>query len=398
MRSSRLLVVVSCLSLSIVGMTAFGQDAGSAILDNECDGRLKAFLSQKDKKPGVLVYVGSKWIADYQPRPNLVTEAHSISRSKFPAIDIHCHWGLDKDAHQMIKAMDERGVKRAVNLSGGWGEQLDQILEKFYRFAPQRFVIFCSPDFSRIDEPNFGQTMATFLEDARAKGAAGVKIHKSLGLRIRDQSGQLVPVDDRRLDPIWAKAGALKMPVLIHTADPVAFFQPADGLNERWMQLKRHPDWSFYGSEFPARGNLLAQRDRVIQRHPGTNFIGAHVGNSAEDLKAIGTLLERYPNLYVDISGRVAELGRQPYSARKFFLKYQDRILFGTDRYPGRPSQPRYRIYYRFLETEDEYFDYYDHPFPPTGEWKIYGIHLPDEVLKKVYHENAERILPDSIR
>lgn len=345
-----------------------------------------------DRDIGVMVYVGRERVKDYRPKPALVSEAHPIARAKFPAFDVHCHWGLDVDPAQMIQAMLERGVKAAVNLSGGHGDALEQMLTKFHRFAPDRFIIFCTPDFSRIDEPDFAKQMVKFLEEARAKGAAGVKIYKSLGLRITDASGRIVPIDDPRLDPIWATAGRLNMPVLIHTADPVAFFEPVDRFNERWMQLKRHPSWSFYGPQFPARDELLAQRNRVIERHPNTVFIGAHVGNSAEDLKALSALMQRMSNLYVDISGRVAELGRQPYSARRFFIDHQDRILFGTDRYPGRPQQPRYRIYFRFLETADEYFDYYDHHFPPTGEWKIYGIYLPDAVLQKVYHANADRI------
>jgi predicted TIM-barrel fold metal-dependent hydrolase len=183
------------------------------------------------------------------------------------------------------------------------------------------------------------------------------------------------------------------MPVLMHTGDPAAFFRPVDRHNERWMQLRRHPEWSFAGEGFPGLDELFAQRDRVMRRHPETTFIGAHVASSAEDLAAAARVLDEHPNFFVDIAGRVAELGRQPYTARRFFIEYQDRILFGTDRYPGRPDQPRYAIYFRFLETADEYFDYFDHPFPPEGEWKIYGIDLPEQVLKKVYHENASRLL-----
>ena len=348
---------------------------------------------------GVMVYVDDERVKDYRPKAALVTEAHRIARAKFPAVDVHCHWNLDVDPAQMIQAMDERGVKSAVNLSGGHGDALDQMLARFHKFAPDRLLIFCTPDFGRIDDPDFAKQMVEFLEQARARGAAGVKIYKSLGLRITDGSGKIVPIDDARLDPIWATAGRLNMPVLIHTADPVAFFAPVDRFNERWMQLKRHPSWSFYGSQFPARDELLAQRNRVIERHPNTIFIGAHVGNSAEDLKALSALLAKLPNLYVDISGRVAELGRQPYTARRFFVDQQDRILFGTDRFPGRPQQPRYRIYFRFLETADEYFDYYDHDFPPAGEWKIYGLYLPDAVLRKVYHANADRLFGlDAVR
>ena len=340
-----------------------------------------------------MLYVGPHVVKDYRPRPALVTATHLVKNAKFPAIDVHCHFGPEQDPADLLEAMDERNIRAVINLSGGWGERLDRMLEKFHRHAPERLLVFCTPDWSRIDEPDFGTTMAAGLQEAHARGAAGVKVFKNLGLRVRDRTGKLVAIDDPRLDPIWAKAGDLGIPVLIHTADPVAFFQPIDRFNERWMQLQRHPDWSFRGPEFPSREALLAQRNRVIARHRGTTFIGAHVANGSEDLGTVSSWLDEHPNLYVDIAGRVAELGRQPYSARNFFIKYQDRILFGTDRYPGREDQPRYRIYFRFLETDDEYFDYYDHAFPPAGEWKIYGLYLPDLVLQKVYFRNAETVL-----
>jgi len=346
-----------------------------------------------DEFVGIKLYARGQTVADFQPRSALVTGTHLVPKARYPVIDMHCHWGQDVDPAGMIQAMNERGIKKVINLSGDWGVKLDQMLSKYHQFAPDRFLIFCSPDFGRINELDFSRNLARFIEQAHAKGAAGVKIYKSLGLTVKDSSGKLIEVDDPRLDPIWAQAGALKMPVLIHTADPVAFFEPIDRFNERWLQLNRHPTWSFYGPQYPARAALLAQRNRVIAKHPQTTFIGAHVGNSAEDLESLGQLLDKYPNFYVDISGRVAELGRQPYTARKFIIRFQDRVLFGTDRYPGRPDQPRYRIYYRFLETQDEYFDYYQHPFPPTGQWKIYGVYLPDDVLKKIYYQNAERIL-----
>ena len=342
---------------------------------------------------GVMVYVGDAKIRNYRPRPMLVTPASDIPRARHPAVDIHCHWKIDLDPADLIAAMDERGVTRAINLSGGWGRDLEKQLVRFARYAPDRLLIFCTPDFSKIDDPDFGAALTRKLESARAAGATGVKIFKNLGLTIRDRSGALVPVDDPRLDPLWATAGRLNMPVLIHTGDPAAFFQPIDRHNERWMQLKRHPDWSFHGPRFPGRDEVLAQRNRMIARHPGTSFIGAHMGGNPEDLAALGRTLDALPNLHVDISGRVAELGRQPNTARRFFLRYADRVLFGTDRYPGRKVQPRYRIYFRFLETADEYFDYYDHAFPPAGEWRIYGIDLPDEVLRKVYRANADRLL-----
>jgi len=329
---------------------------------------------------------------EYRPRSMLQTPRHPVSKARFPVADVHCHWGADVAPEALVAAMDELGVSYAVNLSGGWGDQLDTLLERYESLAPDRFAILANVDFSEVDRPDFQEKWLRFLEEAKAKGAAGLKVFKSLGLTTRDGAGNLVRIDDPRLDPIWAKCGELGLPVLIHSADPLAFFQPIDRHNERLMQLGRHPDWSFYGPQFPDREEVLAQRDRVLERHPGTAFIGAHMGAGAEDLAALGRVLDRYPNLVVDLSGRVAELGRQPYTARRFFLKYADRILFGTDRYPGRADQPRHRVYFRFLETDDEYFEYYENDFPPAGEWRIHGLFLPDEVLEKVYHLNADAL------
>ena len=339
------------------------------------------------------LYIKGDLVLGYQPKSNLVQKQSTPSKPKYPVIDVHTHFSSDLSPAFLIEKMDELGIRAIINLSGGYGTKLDRMLEKFSQYDPHRLIIFCNLDLSKIDDPDFSEQMVAFLSAAHAKGAKGLKIFKNLGLTLKDKTGQIVAVDDARLDPVWAKAGELGMPVLIHTADPVAFFKPANRFNERLMQLKRHPDWSFYGAEFPKRETIIAQRNRVIESHPDTVFIGAHVGNSAEDLTAIGKLLESCPNLYVDIAARVAELGRQPYTAREFIIKYQDRILFGTDRYPGKSIQPRYKIYYRFLQTQDEYFDYYDHPFPPTGEWKIYGLFLPDEVLEKIYFKNAQRLL-----
>lgn len=342
---------------------------------------------------GQAVYVGDDMIKAYDPTPALVTDATEVTRSRFPSIDIHCHWSLREDPAALLRVMDERNVQRAINLSGGWGSHLDQMLEQCTESSDGRLLVFCNVDFSRIDEPGFGEQAAAEIRRGRARGVAGLKIFKNLGLTVRDASGEIVAIDDPRLDPIWAVCGELGMPVLIHSADPVAFFQPIDEDNERWMQLQRHPDWSFYGDEFPDREEVLAQRNRMMTKHRQTTFIGAHMGGNAEDLAALAEVLDAHPNFVVDMSARVAELGRQPYTARKFFIEYQDRILYGTDRYPGRANQPRHPIYCRFLETDDEYFKYYDHPFPPTGEWRIYGIYLPHEVLEKVYTLNAERVL-----
>src|SRR5262245_48576279 len=331
-----------------------------------------ATQASDDERAGIAVWVGDELLKDYSPKSTLVTRQTLIDKPKFPVVDIHCHWTLERDPHALLAAMDDLRETRDINLSGGYGEQLKQMLTKFTAAAPDRLLIFANIDFKRIDEPDFGSHMAADLEQARQLGARGLKIFKDLGLTIKDKSGRVVPIDDPRLDPIWDKCAELKMPVLIHAGDPIAFFQPIDRNNERWMQLRRHRDWNFDGPGFPTYDQVLAQQDRMIARHPRTVFISAHLSNSGEDLQRLSHWLDERPNVYVDLSGRVAELGRQPYSARRFLIRHQDRVLFGTDRYPGRPDQPRNRIYYRFLETDDEYFNYYDHTFPPEGEWKIY--------------------------
>ena len=337
---------------------------------------------------GTAAYAGGTVLLDYYPKSQLQTPQPTVEAAKFPAIDVHCHWGLDQDPRAMLEAMDRRNLAYAVNLSGG--ETAESIRGMKGRFADERFVIFCNLDYSKLGDDDYYRR---YLKDAKAAGAKGLKIWKNLGLTLRDADGERVAVDDPRLDAVWETCGELGLPVLIHVADPAAFFDPIDGQNERWLQLYRHPDWSFHGEEFPSREQILDERDRMIARHPDTNFIGAHVANEAEDLASVAERMRRLPNLYADISGRVAELGRQPYTARRFILEFPDRVLFGTDRYPGRPDQPRYRVYFKFLETDAEHFDYYEHPFPPTGEWKIYGVFLPDEVLRKVYFGNASRLL-----
>lgn len=342
---------------------------------------------------GMAVYVGDELLRDYHPQSTLVAPIHLVDRAKFPVIDFHCHWNKDVDPAVMLRAMDDLNVSNAVNLSGGYGDALFHQLDKFATPSNGRLIIFANLDFAQIDDPQFGQKMATYLEEAHRRGARGLKIFKSLGLTIKDSSGKLVPIDDARLDPVWDAAGRLGMPVLIHSGDPIAFFRPVDETNERWMQLKRHPDWSFFGPQFPSWEEVIAQRNRMIAKHRGTTFVVAHMAEAANDYARLGQWLDANPNMNVDLSGRDNEIGRQPATSRRFFVKYADRILFGTDRYPGRADQPRYHVYFRMLETDDESFDYYEHGFPPGGEWKIYGLSLPDDVLKKIYGDNARRIL-----
>jgi predicted TIM-barrel fold metal-dependent hydrolase len=352
----------------------------------------------EDPPMGQAIFVGDTVLKPYDPSPALVTRVTRVDRPKYPATDIHAHWPISVEPSALLTAMDDLGVERSVNLSGGFGAQLDRMLARYHDAAPGRLAIFANIDFSRIDAPTFASEHVAMLERTKARGLAGLKIFKNLGLTIRDGSGKVVPIDDPRLDPIWAACGRLKLPVLIHSADPAAFFAPIDERNERWLQLKRHPDWSFHGDRFPSRDEVLAQRDRVIARHRATTFIGAHLGDHAEHLAALDERLTAHPNFVVDLSAREAELGRQPYTARRFLVKWQDRVLFGTDRYPGRLDQPRHRLYYRLLESDDEYFKYYDHPFPPTGEWRVYGLHLPDGVLQRIYQRNADRVLGWSVR
>ncbi len=329
-------------------------------------------------------------LLDWQPRSQMIVKETKVLKPKFPVIDIHNHLGRLQNTEEYLKQMDEAGVWKCVSLDGRSKDNFyKEHLEVSQKVGKDRFLVFFRPDFSRIDEPNFGEEEANRLAEAVRTGVRGLKIAKTLGLNIRDKSGKLVPVDDPRIDPIWAKCGELGIPVMIHVSDPKAFFTPVDRFNERYDELGAHPDWSFYGDEFPAKEEILAQRNRVFAKHPNTVFIGAHMGNLPEELGRVGLWLETYPNFYVDIDARISELGRQPYTARRFLIRFQDRILFGTD---TAPDAEAYRVYYRFLETDDEYID-------PSGghhlqgRWMIYGLYLPDEVLEKIYYKNALKIL-----
>jgi predicted TIM-barrel fold metal-dependent hydrolase len=298
--------------------------------------------------------------------------------------------------------MDRMNIRSMVNLTGGFGSGLTETIEKYDRSYRDRFYTFTEPCYSRLLEPDYPRIQAEAIEQARSDGAHGLKILKTLGLYLRDQitTGNLVKIDDPRFDPMWDACGQLNMPVAIHISDPLAFFTPTDRFNERFEELNNHPDWSFYGQDFPSNAELIEARNRVIARHPRTHFIVLHVGNFAENLENVSENLDRFPNMHVDIAARIGELGRQPRAARAFFEKYQDRILFGTDATPHAENYPQqlfgdelYEIYYRFLETDDEYFDYAPAKVPPQGRWRIYGISLPADILRKVYNGNAAREL-----
>lgn len=328
-------------------------------------------------------------VLDWEPKSQLVVGETEVLKPKYPVIDIHNHLRDLDQLDEYLEQMNEAGVWKTVSLDGRSANDFyKEHIKAVQEVSEERLLVFFTPDFSKIDDPDFGDKEAAKLEEAVRMGARGLKIFKALGLTIRDASGEIVPVDDPRIDPIWEKCGELGIPVLIHVSDPKAFFEPLDRFNERHHDLMSHPDWSFYGDEFPDKEEILNQRNQVIKNHPNTIFIATHMANLPENLGRVSMWLEKYPNMYVDINARISELGRQPYTARKFMIRHQDRVLFGTD---TRPNAEAYRMHYRFLETDDEYFD----PAPshgPMGRWMIYGLFLPDEVLEKIYNKNALKI------
>jgi predicted TIM-barrel fold metal-dependent hydrolase len=334
-------------------------------------------------------------LRDWEPRSMMVTKTTIVEKPRFPVVDMHNHLGGGKDrltpqvVQRYLTEMNEAGVRTVVNLDGGWGGRLKETLAALDEAHPGRFLTFALINFEGLDDKDWGEREARRLEESFNAGAKGLKFHKTFGLHYRYKDGKLMPVDDPKLDPVWAMCAKHRRPVVIHIADPAAFFTPLDRFNERWHELNSNPGWLFFGTKFPRRQDLLDQLHRVIARHPKTTFINTHFGNNAEDLASVADKLDRYPNMYVDIDARISELGRQPYSTRKFFLKYQDRIMFGTDTTPRRDA---YRTYYRFLETDDEYFDCAA-SHHRQGFWNIYGVFLPPAVLDKVYRKNAERVL-----
>jgi predicted TIM-barrel fold metal-dependent hydrolase len=343
-------------------------------------------------------------LVEFAPRSMLKIEGHAIHRPRFPVIDAHNHLGAsfpgvrEMPTSDIMAVLDESGVEAIVDLDGGQGAALATEIERWQ--TTDRVLVFAGLDYPMwANEDRFGEVESQRLRESFHRGARGLKVWKSLGLRARDARGTLVAVDDQRLDPLFEAAGELGLPVVIHVSDPFAFFQPLDRTNERWEELHANPDWHFWptggedtpeAARSPRAEDVLAGLDHRIGRHPTVTFVGAHVASAAEDLAFVSELLGRHPNLYVDIAERINELGRQPYTARSFFLEHADRILFGLDR-PVRTDL--YRIHYRFLETLDESFDYGVEAVPRQGRWQIHGLGLPDEVLRGVYSGNARRIL-----
>ena len=334
---------------------------------------------------------------DYDPPSSLVVEGEKIKRAKFPFVDVHSHqWRMPTmDLNELVSEMDEINMKFIINLSGsGFGPQtakdiyFDESIKNISENQPDRIGLFVNVDFNSIDVENHIESQVKIIRNAVAKGAIGLKVYKSLGLTNKDSKGNRVRVDDERLGPIWEVCGELNIPVLIHSADPFQFWLPKDNQNERWFELKEKPG-RFYGdnSFIPPFEEIIKEQHTIFERHNNTTFINAHFGWMGNDLNKLGRHLDKYPNVMTEFGAVIAELGRQPKTARQFFIDYQDRIMFGKDSY----NKEEFYTYFRILESDDEYFDYFRkrHAF-----WKMYGLNLPDEVLKKVYYENALRIFP----
>jgi predicted TIM-barrel fold metal-dependent hydrolase len=343
---------------------------------------------------------------NFRPRPTLRVAHTNLTRAKFPVVDVHTHFRIrthhsPEQLDQFVALMDRNNIALCVSLDGQLGDAFVEHQQYLSKYR-DRFLIFANLDWmgdGKSDRPetwsvnrdDFVRTSIEQLRAAKQQGACGLKLFKQFGLEYRNADGSLINIDDPRFSPIWQACGELGLPILFHAADPIAFFQTIDATNERWEELHRHPEWSFPADRFPSYESLMKAFLAMVERHPKTIFIGAHMASSAEDLGLVRGWLDRFPNLHVELASRIGELGRQPYTARKFILDHSDRILFGTD---GPWPEERIRLYWRFLETYDEYFPYSEKEFPPQGFWNIYGVGLPDEVLNKVYWQNAARLIP----
>ncbi|MDM9631732.1 amidohydrolase family protein [Robiginitalea aurantiaca] len=325
----------------------------------------------------------------YNPESTLVVPENPVTRAKFPVVDIHSHhYNMpEQDLSALIAAMDSLNLAVLVNLSGGSGAKIQGAMANIQKNYPNRFLLFANVDFNGVGEPGWGSRAAAQLREDVANGAVGLKIFKSLGLRNKDVKGNRIAVDDPRLDPVWEMCATLGIPVLIHSADPRSFWDPMDEKNERWLELKTRPRRKRSDTDPAAWQQIIDEQHNLFRKHSGTIFINAHMGWYANNLDKLSELMEEFPNMYVGIGAIIAELGRQPRRARAFFIRYQDRILFGKDSW--QPSE--FPTYFRVLETADEYFPYHKkyHAF-----WAMYGMDLPDDVLRKVYYQNALKILP----
>lgn len=330
----------------------------------------------------------------YDPPSTLIVPEHKITKARFPFIDVHNHqWDMTtpKSLETLITEMDKLNMAVMVNLSGrGYKrgpEHLEKTIANVQKYQPKRFIVFTNIDLRAIDEPEWQERTLKQLEADVKRGANGLKIYKSQGMEDRDKNGNRIQIDDPRIDPIWAKCGELGIPVLIHAADPKSFWDPMDANNERWLELKIHPERKRNATNPAPWEQIISEAHHVFKKHPKTKFINAHMGWFGNNLEKLGQLLEEMPNMYVEIGAVIAELGRQPHTARNFMTQYQDRVMFGKDTW----IPEEYTTYFRVLETADEYFPYHKryHAF-----WRMYGLELPDEVLKKIYYKNALNVIP----
>lgn len=326
----------------------------------------------------------------YDPVSTLKVPEHIVTKAKFPFIDVHNHqWSLSEQTIPgLLRDMDKLNMAVMVNLSGGNGSRLGEMTKSIRSKAPKRFIVFANIDFNGIGDAGWTAKTVNQLETDVKNGANGLKIFKNLGFSVTDKNGKRVAIDDPRLDAIWEKCGDLKIPVLIHTADPKPFWDPVDDHNERWLELVTHPRRKREANDPEPWEQLIAEQHRMFKKHPSTTFIAAHFGWYPNDLGKLGSLLDEIPNMMIEFGAVIAELGRQPRAAKQFFEKYQNRIMFGKDSWV--PEE--YTTYFRVLETEDEYFPYHKkyHAF-----WRMYGMGLPDAILKKIYYKNALRIIPN---
>ena len=328
-------------------------------------------------------------VEEYEPISTLKVEEHLLTRAKFPFIDVHNHQftmpvqNLDK----LVKDMDDLNMAVMVNLSGFRGKYLEWSLENVNEEYSNRFTLFMNIDFEQLDEEGWPNETLAMMEEAVKMGVKGLKVYKNLGLTETDNEGNRIKVDDPRLDAIWSKCGELGIPVLIHTGEPAAFWLPKDKYNERWLELKQYPSRYKDPEKNPSFEEVMGEQHNVFRKHPKTKFIAAHLGWFGNDLPRLGKLLDEMPNVYTEIGAVLAELGRQPVTARAWLINYQDRVLMGKDTY----KKEEYYTYFRVLETNDEYFDYYR---KRHAHWKMYGLALPDSVLQKIYYKNAINVIP----
>lgn len=328
-------------------------------------------------------------VEEYEPISTLVVPKHELKHSKFPFIDVHNHQFTMpiQNLEKLVSEMDSLNMGVMVNLSGFRGKYLEWSLNNVNKNYPNRFILFLNINFENLDDAGWPNETLALMEEAVKQGVRGLKVYKDLGLSDEDNEGNRIAIDDPRLDPIWAKCGELGIPVLIHSGEPNSFWKPKDKHNERWLELKQEPGRYRDPKKVPPFEQVMEEQHHVFKKHPETKFIDAHLGWYGNDLEKLGKLFDDMPNVYTELGAVLAELGRQPKYARAFLIKYQDRVMFGKDTY----KMEEYYTYFRVLETGDEYFDYYR---KRHAHWKMYGLELPDSVLKKIYYQNALRVIP----